>query len=115
MLVNAVEGCFLSAEGKKILFSETGNGLKVYRTVPAFAESTVPETAPLKISKIVCKEKIWVEPISTDETLREELRGWYRVKDRFVENKFGIRFYLDRYGVKWWGYDGIDEKNKGSL
>lgn len=107
MLVNAIEGCFLSADGKKISFSETENGLEVYRTAPVFAEGAVPEAAPLKLSKIAEKEKIWVEPISQDETLREELRGWYLVKERFVENEFGNRFYLDGYGVKWWGFDGI--------
>ena len=107
MLVNAIEGCFLSADGKKISFSETENGLEIYRTAPVFAESTVPESAPLKLSEIADKEKIWVEPISQDETLREELRGWYLVKERFVENEFGNRFYLDGYGVKWWGFDEI--------
>ena len=72
-----------------------------------FAEGAMPEAAPLKLSEIVYKEKIWVEPISKDEVLREELRGWYRVKERFVENEFGSRFYLEKYGVKWWGYDKI--------
>ena len=107
MLVNAIEGCLLSAEGKKISFSETENGLEVYRTAPVFAEGAVPEAPPLKMSEIADKEKIWVEPISKDETLREELRGWYLVKERFVENEFGNRFYLDGYGVKWWGFDEI--------
>ena len=105
MLVNAIESCFLSADGKKISFSETENGLEVYRTAPAFAEGAMPEAPPLKLSEIVYKEKIWVEPISKDEVLREELRGWYRVKERFVENEFGNRFYMDRYRVKWWGFD----------
>lgn len=107
MLVNAIEGCFLSADGKKISFSETENGLEIYQTAPVFAEGAVLETAPLKLSEIAEKEKIWVEPISQDETLREELRGWYLVKERFVENEFGNRFYLDGYGVKWWGVDEI--------
>ena len=107
MLVNAIEGCFLSADGKKISFSETENGLEVYRSSPVFAEGAVPETAPLKLSEIADKEKIWVEPISQDEALREELKGWYLVKERFVENEFGNRFYLDGYGVKWWGFDEI--------
>ena len=107
MLVNAIEGCFLSADGKKISFLEMENGSEVYRTAPIFAEGAVPEAAPLKLSEIADKEKIWVEPISQDEMLREELKGWYQVKERFVENEFGNRFYLDGYGVKWWGFDEI--------
>ena len=45
--------------------------------------------------------RVWVEPISKDEVLRQEMRGWYTVKDRFVENEFGQRFYKDTYGNKW--------------
>lgn len=40
-------------------------------------------------------------PFSKDEVLRQEMRGWYTVKDRFVENEFGQRFYKDTYGNKW--------------
>ena len=115
MLVNAIEGCFLQVDGTKIAFSEIENGLEVYLTAPVFAEGAVPEAAPLKLSEIAGKEKIWVEPISKDEVLREELSGWFRVIERFVENEFGNRFYLDGYGVKWWGFDGVDVRNKGSL
>ena len=53
-------------------------------------------------------ENIWVEPISKDSELRNELRGWYHLKDRYVENEYGNRFYLDTYGAKWLGYDNKD-------
>ena len=33
--------------------------------------------------------------------LRDELRGWYHIKRRFVENEVGQRFYFDFYGAKW--------------
>ena len=33
--------------------------------------------------------------------LREELRGWYHMKGRYVENEVGQRFYMDFYGAKW--------------
>ena len=36
-----------------------------------------------------------------DTALRGELRGWYRVEDRYVENEVGQRFYFDFYGAKW--------------
>ena len=32
---------------------------------------------------------------------REELRGWYHIIRRFVENEVGQRFYFDFYGAKW--------------
>ena len=41
------------------------------------------------------------QPISSDSDLRRELRGWYQAKDRFVQNEYGNRFYLDTYGSKW--------------
>lgn len=47
------------------------------------------------------QSRVWVEPISTDETLRNELRGWYHVKQRYVENELGQRFYFDTYNAKW--------------
>lgn len=34
-----------------------------------------------------------MEPISSDTYLREQLRGWYRVKGRYVENETGQRFH----------------------
>lgn len=57
---------------------------------------------PLSIENILSSERVWVEPISTDPDLAAELRGWYRPHERrLVQNEFGIRFYLDTYGVKW--------------
>lgn len=44
---------------------------------------------------------VWVEPVSMDSHLRMELRGWYHVKNRFVENEVGQRFYFDFYDIKW--------------
>ena len=41
------------------------------------------------------------QPISSDSDLIRELRGWYQAKDRFVQNEYGNRFYLDTYGSKW--------------
>jgi hypothetical protein len=35
-----------------------------------------------------------------DAALRDELRGWYHIKRRFVENEVGQRFYFDFYGAK---------------
>ena len=48
---------------------------------------------------------MWVEPISPDSLLRDELRGWYHRKDQYVENEYGNRFYLDTYDAKWLGFE----------
>ena len=105
MLVNAAWECFLKTDGTRIPFHETENDLEVYLYAPSFAEGAVPVEGPLKLSEISAREKIWVEPVSQDEELREELRGWYHVRKRFVENESGSQFYLDKYGVKWLGFD----------
>ena len=65
---------------------------------------TLPEP-PLSRAQILTKEKMWVEPISPDSLLRDELRGWYHRKDQYVENEYGNRFYLDTYEAKWLGFE----------
>ena len=40
-------------------------------------------------------------PHRNRDALRDELRGWYYIKRRFVENEVGQRFYFDFYGAKW--------------
>ena len=46
---------------------------------PKFAESSIPNSEPLSRGELQYGLQIWVEPISVDNSLREELRGWYRV------------------------------------
>lgn len=66
-----------------------------------FSEPVLPSGEPLTLSQLTELEQIWLEPISPDSLLRYELRGWYQVKDRFVQNEYGNRFYLDTYKAKW--------------
>ena len=66
-----------------------------------FAESSIPNSEPLSRSELQYGLQIWVEPISADSSLREELRGRYRVKHHAIENECGNRFLLDSYGAKW--------------
>lgn len=68
---------------------------------PKFAESSIPNSEPLSRSELQYGLQIWVEPISADSSLREELRGRYRVKHHAIENECGNRFSLDSYGAKW--------------
>lgn len=102
LLVNSVEHHLIQPDGNTIPFSAVGD---LYTTPPIFS---VPETLsepPLTRAQILTKEEMWVEPISPDSLLRDELRGWYHRKDRYVADEYGNRFYLDTYGAKWLGFD----------
>lgn len=102
LLVNSIEKHLIQSDGNTIPFSSAGD---LYTTPPVFS---VPETlsdAPLTRAQMLAKEEIWVEPISPDSDLRDELRGWYHRKDQYVENEYGNRFYLDTYEAKWLGFD----------
>ena len=77
---------------------------------PTFAESSIPNPEPLLRNELQYGLQIWVEPISADSSLREELRGWYRVKHHAIENECGNRFSLDSYGAKWLAFS---EKSEG--
>lgn len=102
LLVNSIKQHLVRPDGNTIPFSAAGN---LYTTPPVFS---VPETLtepPLTRAQMLTKEKIWVEPISHDSQLRDELRGWYHREDRYVENEYGNRFYLDTYEAKWLGFD----------
>lgn len=102
LLVNSIEQCFQQPDGNTIPFSDAD---ELYMAPPAYSEANIPQEPPLALSELPLQENIWVEPISKDPELREELHGWYHLKDRFVENEYGSRFYLDTYGVKWLGFE----------
>lgn len=63
---------------------------------------------PLTVDCICAFERVWVEPISPDQKLRHELRGWYSVKDRYVANEFQTLFYYWNYGAKWLAFESVD-------
>lgn len=98
MLVNMAERMLLCADGSKIPIA---NNKELYALPQLFAESALPSGEPLTRSEVKCQNRVWVEPISSDSALRDELRGWYQVKDRYVQNEYGNRFYLDAYGARW--------------
>ncbi len=97
-MVDAIEGLLLFAGGMRLPFADA---TEVYALPPAFALSGTVTTAPLQRSDLKECDSVWVEPISMDTPLRNELRGWYHVDERFVENEVGQRFYFDFYGSKW--------------
>ena len=98
VLVNSVKNVFVLLDGSMIPFENAGS---VYAAQPPFYEATLPDTKPLSKQELGNCSEIWLEPISHDADLREELRGWYRVYDRWVENDYGTKFSIDTYGAKW--------------
>ena len=67
------------------------------------------QLAALGREELVYGMQVWVEPISPDEALRQELRGWHRVKHHAIENEAGNRFILDSCGAKWLAYPAKPE------
>lgn len=102
MLVDGIKKQLIMSDSNRIDFS---NAKDLFVSEPAFASAPTPKGEPLSRDEIRIRNEVWVEPISPDAQLREELRGWYQVKFRYVENEFGNRFYLDTYGAKWWGFE----------
>ncbi len=89
-------------DGTQLPLSDAG---KLYVSEPAFSIAGEEKERPLTLSQIKDFDKVWVEVLSMDIDLRNELRGWYHPKDRFVENEFGNRFYYDTYISKWIAFE----------
>ena len=100
MLVNIVESAFVLKNFSLIPFDEISEPL--YFIPPALSLSLRGAGKPLSIDDVLASERLWVEPITSDIDLADELRGWYFIYDkRLAQNEFGNRFYLNSYGVKW--------------
>ena len=99
LLVNAADRLMTFPDGRTMPFADIIGDL--FGMAPLFSEAEPPDEPPLSRSEVKKQKEIWLEPISPDSDLRKELRGWYQVKDRFVQNEYGNRFYLDTYGSKW--------------
>lgn len=102
LLISSTAEEFISSAGKHIPFDAAG---EVLDFAPQFAESTIPHTKALTQSEVCSQTQVWVEPISPDSEMREHLRGWYQVKDLFVENEYGTKFSLSSYGAKWLAFN----------
>lgn len=98
LLVSPTAEEFITSAGKHIPFDAAG---EVLDFAPQFAESTIPHTKALTQSEVRSQTQVWVEPISSDPEMREHLRGWYQVKELFVENEYGTKFSLNSYGSQW--------------
>lgn len=94
----SVKNVLVRLDGATVPFDNAGS---VYAAQPPFYEATLPDTKPLSRQELSNYKEVWLEPISHDAELREQLRGWYRIRECWAENDFGIRFQIDSYGAKW--------------
>lgn len=104
MIVDCISKRLIVDHEYSLSFEEGG---ALYAQAPHFSELLPPGTAPLSKTELSHRNEIWVEPISTDSELRQELRGWYHVKASWVENEYGNKFYLDTYGAKWLAFENF--------
>lgn len=108
MLVDYAKSCLIGCN-IVVPFEQSA---ELFIIPPEFAENRVPNSEPLSRNELQYGLQIWVEPISADSSLREELRGWYRVKHHAIENECGNRFSLDSYGAKWLAFSEKSEVRK---
>ncbi len=100
-LVNSRENTLVFADDSP---EKIGDDTELYFAPPPYAEPN-PITEPsLTLEELRVQTTVWVEPISTDEKLRELLRGTYEVKGEYVENTRGSRFHFDCYTSSWLAY-----------
>ena len=96
--VDAVERQLRFASGEVIPWTDAG---EVYLIPPLYTALDLYTKKPLSKTEAEHRDEVWVEPISEDSVLRKELRGWYRVGQRYAENEIGQRFYFTAYESKW--------------
>lgn len=107
VLINAIEKAVITIDCGLVPYTDVG---EIYLYPPAFAYTYYNISPPITISELRAKSKVWVEPISSDAQIREELRGWYQMKDWYIQNEYGNRFYLDTYGSKWLAFNSEIEQ-----
>lgn len=108
MLVNSeTQECIL-ADGSRLPFSQVG---EVFAGSPADVNGQIKYDKPIAQDDLMQHTRVWVEPISRDSFLSEQLRGWYNVGDRYVFNDFGHRFYFAAYQNQWVAFEETQGKD----
>lgn len=97
-LVNTPDADFVFSDGSTMLFVEA-MGATLMPEHYSFPE--LPDKKPIPFHELRHHTNVWIEPISSDETLKTMLRGRYEIKGTFAENTAGNRFSLDSYGATW--------------
>lgn len=97
-LVNSTDKMLIFSDGRRIGYEDVEG---VSASAPPFSEPVLPDTMPLKEAELRALKSVWVEPICVCSSARNTLRGWYDVKEEYVENTRGSRFFFDSYGATW--------------
>ena len=98
LLVDAAASCLLRSDGTRLPLLDAG---ELFAAEPTYAAAPIPHRSVLRREELKPSISVWVEPISPDADLRNELRGWYRICDTFAENDIGHRFPLSSYTARW--------------
>lgn len=104
MLVSTAKQAFVLSDLSLVQFKDVDEPLYL---IPPMLSLTLRGTGkPLSLEFVIERDRVWVEPITTDTELAAELRGWYHLYEkRLVQNEYGNRFYLDAYGAKWLAFE----------
>ena len=104
LIVDSINECMIAPDGINLPFTCE---IKIYYKTKEFTEGAIPKTKALSLEEINECDRVWVEPISIDANLRQELRGWYSVMSDWVENSAGNRFLFGTYASKWLAFSEI--------
>ena len=104
LIIDSINECMIAPDGVSLPFTSE---VKLYYKTNEFIEGNLPRAEALLLSEINEYDKVWVEPISPNAHLRQELRGWYKVMSDWVENSAGNRFLYDTYMAKWIAFSEI--------
>ena len=104
LLVDAAASCLLRSDGTKLPLLDAG---ELFVAETANATAPLPQRSALRREELKPGVSVWVEPISPDAALRNELRGWYRIGVTFAENDVGNRFTLSSYSSKWLAFENL--------
>lgn len=98
-IVDNIHGSLFCVNGKVPLADAL-----LYLAPDMFAQSPAL-TKPILKNELDAFDEVIIEPISPDQKIRQQLRGYYRVKNGYVENSTGNRFFFDTYGFQWLAFE----------
>jgi transcriptional regulator with XRE-family HTH domain len=101
-IVNGVQDYVIFMDGTRLILAEAMN---LRAMVPAYIMGYSPAAKPLAYEDLHKHKSIWVKPISPDSFLQDELTGWYRVHEFYVQNEHGTQFLFDTYGTRWLAFE----------
>lgn len=99
-IVDNISGCLWSVNGKMPI----GGTDTLYLAPDSFTQSPAP-SKPISRNELNSYDEVLVEPISNDQNLKRQLRGYYRIMKGYVENSMGNRFFFDTYGFQWLAFE----------